>query len=239
MSPVWDTALAVLALRRAGMPADAPPVRRAVEWLVSEQIVGGGDWQVRCPPGTEGGGWAFEFDNDIYPDVDDTAVVVLALREAEQTAAVREAVTRARQWVAAMRSSNGTWAAFDRDNVRTIVYRLPFADFGALVDPPTEDVTAHAVEMLSALGVEPPTPRAGACDRIPAVKPSPRRARGSGAGASITCTERGAWSTRWRRCSSGTKPSVARALAWTERAQNPDGGWGETCRRTRDGSFAG
>ena len=152
MSPVWDTALAILALRRAGVPADAGPVRRAVGWLLDEQILGGGDWQVRCAPGVEGGGWAFEFDNDIYPDVDDTTIVVLALLAAEQTPAVRAAIERARQWVLAMRSSNGAWAAFDRDNVRGHRLRLPFADFGAMLDPPSEDVTAHAVEMLAALG---------------------------------------------------------------------------------------
>jgi squalene-hopene/tetraprenyl-beta-curcumene cyclase len=237
MSPVWDTALAVLALRRAGMPADAPPVRRAVEWLVSEQIVGGGDWQVRCAPGTEGGGWAFEFDNDIYPDVDDTAVVVLALREAEQTATVREAVTRARQWVAAMRSSNGGWAAFDRDNVRQMVYSLPFADFGAMLDPPSEDVTAHAVEMFSALGVEPDAPLLAPAIAYLRNAQSPE---GSWFGRWGVNHVYGTWCVVSALAPLlGDQPSVSRALAWTERVQNPDGGWGETCASYRDGSFAG
>ncbi|MBJ7608621.1 MAG: squalene--hopene cyclase [Candidatus Dormibacteraeota bacterium] len=237
MSPVWDTALAVIALRRAGVPGDAAPIRAAVSWLLSEQILGGGDWQVRCPSGTEGGGWAFEFDNDIYPDVDDTAVVVLALLTAEQTPAVRIAVERARRWVTAMRSGNGAWAAFDRDNIRPIVYRLPFADFGAMLDPPSEDVTAHAVEMLSAMG-EPPS---GDLLR-PAVDylRSSQRAQGSWFGRWGVNHLYGTWCVV-----SALAPlhladrQVTEALAWTERAQNADGGWGETCHSYADDSFAG
>ncbi len=237
MSPGWDTALAVLALRRAGMPAEAAPVRRAVDWLVGEQIVGGGDWQVRCPPGVESGGWAFEFDNDIYPDVDDTAVVVLALLEAEQTPEVRASIERARRWVVAMRSNNGAWAAFDRDNVRELVYSLPFADFGAMLDPPTEDVTAHAVEMLTALGVR---------ARSELIAPGIRYLRDAQRPG-------GSWFGRWgvnhlygTWCVlSALAPlhvdenGVGRAVAWVERAQNGDGGWGETCLSYRDESFAG
>ncbi len=237
MSPVWDTALAILALRRAGLPADAPPIQRAAEWLVGEQVLGGGDWQVRCPPGVEGGGWAFEFENDTYPDVDDTAVVVLALLETEQTPEARAAIERARRWVKAMRSSNGAWAAFDRDNVRQVVYALPFADFGAMLDPPSEDVTAHAVEMLGALGELPRSPLlAPAVDYLLAAQ-----------------REEGSWFGRWgvnhvygTWCVvSALAPAhmanaaVARALAWTRRVQNHDGGWGETCASYRDPSFAG
>jgi squalene-hopene/tetraprenyl-beta-curcumene cyclase len=237
MSPVWDTALALLAVRRAGIPADAAPVRRAVDWLLSEQIFGGGDWQVRCPPGVEGGGWAFEFDNDIYPDIDDTAVVVLALLTAEPTAAVRRAIARARDWMIAMRSSDGTWAAFDRDNVRTLVYKLPFADFGALLDPPTEDVTAHAVEMLTALG----EPQDGAT-LAPAIAYL-RRAqdpRGSWFGRWGVNHVYGTWCVVSALATLGTaKHEVSRAVAWLERIQNPDGGWGETCASYRDDSFAG
>jgi squalene-hopene/tetraprenyl-beta-curcumene cyclase len=237
MSPVWDTALAILALRRAGVPADAAPVRTAVGWLLDEQILGGGDWQVRCEPGVEGGGWAFEFDNDIYPDVDDTTIVVLALLAAEQTPAVCAAVERARRWVLAMRSSNGAWAAFDRDNVRAIVYKLPFADFGAMLDPPSEDVTAHAVEVLAALGERPNGPAlARAIDYL-------REAQKPG----------GSWFGRWGvNHLYGTwcvvtalaplhvaDAEIARATDWTRRAQNRDGGWGETCHSYKDESFAG
>ncbi|HEY8755790.1 MAG TPA: squalene--hopene cyclase [Candidatus Dormibacteraeota bacterium] len=237
MSPVWDTALAILALRRAGVPASAEPVRRAVDWLLGEQITGGGDWQIKCPPGVQGGGWAFEFDNDVYPDVDDTTIVVLALLAGESTPGVRDAIERARRWVTAMRSSNGAWAAFDRDNVRNIVYRLPFADFGAMLDPPTEDVTAHAIEMLAALG----EPVDGAT-LPPAI-----------AYLSAAQQPQGSWFGRWgvnhiygTWCAvSALAPlgvaddAVARAVSWTRRVQNRDGGWGETCASYRDDSFAG
>ena len=113
---------------------------------------GGGDWQVKVP--MRGcGGWAFEFDNDIYPDVDDTAVVVLALLECAEPETVSSPSTDAVRWCRAMRSRNGAWAAFDKDNTRALVYKLPFADFGAMLDPPSEDVTAHVIEMLAAVGV--------------------------------------------------------------------------------------
>jgi len=237
MSPVWDTALAILALRRAGLPADASPIRRAADWLVGEQILGGGDWQVRCAPGVAGGGWAFEFDNDIYPDVDDTAVVVLALLETEQTPEARAAMERARRWVEAMRSSSGAWAAFDRDNVRQVVYSLPFADFGAMLDPPSEDVTAHAVEMFSALGESPRSPLlAPAIDHLLATQ----RKEGSWFGRWGVNHVYGTWCVVTALSALHVADAaVARALAWTERAQNRDGGWGETCASYRDESFAG
>ena len=136
MSPVWDTAWVVLALRQAGVPREDPRLQKAVRWLLDEQITTGGDWQVKCR-GVECGGWAFEFPNDSYPDIDDAAVVVLALLAAAPLGLADDAVQRAVRWVLAMRSSNGAWAAFDRDNTREIVYRLPFADFGALLDPPS------------------------------------------------------------------------------------------------------
>ena len=128
-----------------------PALRRAVDWLLAEQIAGGGDWQVKVPLETSGG-WAFEFDNDVYPDIDDTAVVVLALLESGDPALVSKPVAEAVRWCRAMRSRNGAWGAFDKDNTRALVYKLPFADFGAMLDPPSEDVTAHVIEMLAAAG---------------------------------------------------------------------------------------
>ena len=151
MSPVWDTAWAVLALRAAGLSRSHPAVRRAVDWTVGEQIERGGDWQVKVPL-RECGGWAFEFDNDIYPDVDDTAIVVLALLEGGEGPGARAAAEKGARWAEAMRSSNGAWGSFDKDNTRQLVYRIPFADFGAMLDPPSEDVTAHVLEMLAGLG---------------------------------------------------------------------------------------
>ncbi|WP_235489049.1 prenyltransferase/squalene oxidase repeat-containing protein, partial [Frankia sp. AvcI1] len=179
-SPVWDTALAVVALADAGVPGDHPAMVKAGRWLVDEEVRVAGDWAVRRPE-LAPGGWAFEFDNDFYPDVDDTAEVVLALRrllgaghvappasrqgraeappvntvedaDPRLAAAMRAAAARGVDWSVGMRSSNGAWGAFDADNVRTLTTKIPFCDFGEVVDPPSADVTAHIVEMLADLG---------------------------------------------------------------------------------------
>ena len=144
-SPVWDTALAVLGLRACGVPADHPQLAQAGEWLLAEEVTVPGDWAVRRP-GLAPGGWAFEFANDLYPDVDDAAVVCLALRE---LGLGEEAVRRGLDWIAGMQSRNGGWGAFDADNSSEWLYRIPFCDFGAVIDPPSEDVTAHALEVLA------------------------------------------------------------------------------------------
>lgn len=236
MSPVWDTALAVLALRRTGLDDAADPLRRATDWLLDEQIRGGGDWQVRCRD-VPCGGWAFEFDNDVYPDVDDTAVVVLALLGGERSGRVEAAVERARRWVVAMRSRNGAWAAFDRDNTRALVYKLPFADFGALLDPPSEDVTAHVLEMLAVLGERPDS--AAVSPALDYLRRS-QTAAGSWFGRWGVNHVYGTWCVVSALTALGTdRTLVDRAAAWLLRSQNPDGGWGETCHSYVDDSFAG
>ena len=144
-SPVWDTGLAVLALRDAGVPADHPQLRKAGEWLLAEEVTGKGDWSIRRPD-LAPGGWAFEFENDLYPDVDDTAVVALALRELGMG---EQAVRRGLDWIEGMQSENGGWGAFDADNSSHWLYKLPFCDFGYVIDPPSEDVSAHALEALA------------------------------------------------------------------------------------------
>jgi squalene-hopene/tetraprenyl-beta-curcumene cyclase len=238
MSPVWDTAWAIRALYQAGLRADHPSMRRAVNWMLAEQIPAGarGDWQVRCK-GEPCGGWAFEFDNDIYPDIDDTAVIVCSLLEGGEGAAVRVSIDRAVRWTLAMRSSNGAWAAFDRDNTSEILYRMPFSDFGAMIDPPTEDVTAHVLEMLAMLGRG---------ERDPYVASGLSYLRD-------TQKTRGHWFGRWgvnhmygtwcvvsalAQLHTG-RDMVERATGWTIAMQNSDGGWGETCHSYADESFAG
>jgi squalene-hopene/tetraprenyl-beta-curcumene cyclase len=236
MSPVWDTAWAVLALRAAGIPRAHPAIRAAVRWLLGEQITGGGDWQVRLPM-RECGGWSFEFDNDLYPDVDDTAIVVLALLEGGETPEARIAAEKGARWAVAMRSRNGAWGSFDRDNTRQLVYRIPFADFGAMLDPPSEDVTAHVLEMMAALGsgVSDPVVRGGL--RYLAAE---QRPWGSWYGRWGVNHIYGTWCVVSALAALGCGgPHLPRALDWVARVQNPDGGWGETCHSYEDESFAG
>ena len=145
-SPVWDTGLALLGLRAAGVPADHAGLVKAGEWILAEEVRARGDWALRTP-GVSPGGWAFEYDNDLYPDVDDAAVIGLALRE---LGVGRPALERACRWLAGMRSSDDGWAAFDVDNRSYWLYDVPFCDFGAVIDPPSVDVTAHVVEVLAA-----------------------------------------------------------------------------------------
>jgi len=236
MSPVWDTAWAMLALRRAGVPRDHPSMRSAVDWMLAEQIHGGGDWQVKVPL-DRCGGWAFEFDNDIYPDVDDTAVVVLALLESADPARVAAPVAEAVSWCRAMRSSNGAWAAFDKDNTRQVVYRLPFADFGAMLDPPSEDVTAHVVEMLAAVGAG--TDDADVRSGLTYLRQT-QRPWGSWFGRWGVNHIYGTWCVVSALAAIGAGDDmVRRAVAWLRTVQNPDGGWGETCHSYVDESFAG
>ncbi|CAM5292754.1 hypothetical protein SALBM135S_02806 [Streptomyces alboniger] len=152
-SPVWDTCLATIALADAGLPADHPQLVRAAEWMLGEEIARPGDWSVRRP-GLAPGGWAFEFHNDNYPDIDDTAEVALALRRVAHPdrARVEDAIERGVRWTLGMQSKNGAWAAFDADNTSAFPNRLPFCDFGEVIDPPSADVTGHVVEMLAVEG---------------------------------------------------------------------------------------
>jgi squalene-hopene/tetraprenyl-beta-curcumene cyclase len=143
-SPIWDTALAVLALRACGVPADHPQLVKAGEYLLREEVTARGDWAIRRPK-LASGGWAFEYENDNYPDTDDTAVVALALRE---LGIGEDAVRRGLDWLAGMQSKGGGWGAFDVDNSAMWLYKIPFCDFGKVTDEPSADVTAHALEVL-------------------------------------------------------------------------------------------
>ncbi|MEU8244686.1 squalene--hopene cyclase [Nonomuraea sp. NPDC048916] len=235
-SPVWDTALAVNALLDAGVSAGHPAVSEAADWLLGEEIRGPGDWSVRRPS-LPPGGWAFEFDNDGYPDVDDTAEVVLALRRTRRPDA-RPAIDRAVRWMTGMASRDGGFAAFDADNTRTLCTRLPFCDFGAVIDPPSADVTAHVVEALA--------------HERPAGSPALRR----GVVWLLKAQEAdGSWFGRWGAnhvygtgavvpalVAAGVRPEarcVRRAVTWLERHQNEDGGWGEDLRSYDDPAWIG
>ncbi|MGA7355413.1 MAG: prenyltransferase/squalene oxidase repeat-containing protein, partial [Candidatus Cybelea sp.] len=235
---VWDTAWAVRALALAGFEPSHPAMRRAIGWLVREQIPDDapGDWRMKCSE-KRGNGWAFEFDNDAYPDIDDTTIVVLALLEGGERDNVASAVERARRWTLAMDSRNGAFGAFDRDNDRELLYKMPFSDFGAMIDPPTEDVTAHVLEMLAALGYD-------TTDRYVARGLEYLRK---------TQKPRGSWYGRWGvnhvygtwcvisalTALRAGDDMVARAADWLISVQNEDGGWGETCHSYADETFAG
>jgi squalene-hopene/tetraprenyl-beta-curcumene cyclase len=270
-SPVWDTALAVLALSDAGLEADHPALSRAAEWLLGEEVTVRGDWAVRRP-GLAPGGWAFEFANVNYPDVDDTAEVVLALRRlragasapsapagpgaraAARARAVADgeggapvtalaaridgAVERALAWVSGMQGSDGGWGAFDAENTRSLVRALPFLDFGEVIDEPSADVTAHALEMLAVLGHADTPAARRAVDWLLAHQEA-----------------EGSWFGRWGvnhvygtgavvpgLIAAGIDPArdcIRRAVRWLEAHQNEDGGWGEDPRSYDEDAWIG
>ncbi|HYL61684.1 MAG TPA: squalene--hopene cyclase [Candidatus Methylomirabilis sp.] len=153
VSPVWDTCIAMVALQEAGLPADHPALVKAADWMLSKQVLGGGDWQVKNRD-AEPGGWAFEFRNDFFPDVDDTAFVLMALQRVKYPDPERmeAAVRRGIQWLLSMQNKDGGWGAFDRDNDRALLCNIPFADHNAMIDPSTADVTARVVECLGRFG---------------------------------------------------------------------------------------
>ncbi|MBF6601116.1 MAG: squalene--hopene cyclase [Dehalococcoidia bacterium] len=238
VSPVWDTALAVTGMREAGVPADDPALLRAGRWLLSKEIRARGDWCVKVKD-TAPGGWAFEFENDGYPDTDDTAEVLIALRLLDLRDERADAWRRGRGWLLAMQSRNGGWGAFDRDNTKSFVTKIPFADFGATLDPPTEDVTAHIAEFL-------------ALDGMAADAPALRRALDY---LHRTQERDGSWFGRWGvnyvyglgavlpaliACGEdAANPRVRRGVRWLLAHQNADGGWGETCASYDDAALRG
>ncbi len=153
VSPVWDTCIAMVALEEAGVPADHPALVKSAEWILSKQVLGSGDWQVKNKDAAPGG-WVFEFRNDFYPDVDDTAFVLMALQRVKfpDPARMEAAVRRGIQWLLSMQNRDGGWAAFDRDNNKSFLCNIPFADHNAMLDPSTADVTARVLECLGRFG---------------------------------------------------------------------------------------
>ncbi len=153
LSPVWDTGLAVLALSDLGLPRDHPALLRAGEWLLDRECTARGDWAA-LRPRLPAGGWPFEYDNQLYPDIDDTAIVLLALQRLDMPQAA-DAVRRGLRWMVGMQCRDGGMGAFDADNTGRLVGRIPFCDFGAVTDPPSADVTGHVAEALAAWGYAP------------------------------------------------------------------------------------
>jgi squalene-hopene/tetraprenyl-beta-curcumene cyclase len=239
VSPIWDTCIAMVALEEAGVAPDHPSLVKATEWILSKQILGGGDWQVKNRD-AEPGGWAFEFRNDHYPDVDDTAFILMALQrvkfpdEARLDAAMRRGV----QWLLSMQNRDGGWAAFDRDNDSKFLCNIPFADHNAMIDPSTADVTARVMECLGRFG-------------WPADHPAIQR--GMKFLVKDQC-EDGSWFGRWgvnyvygtsgvlralETVSLNAKEYCRRAVDWLKSVQKPDGSFGESLRSYDDPTTKG
>ncbi|MDA0239628.1 MAG: squalene--hopene cyclase [Proteobacteria bacterium] len=228
LSPIWDTALAAHALMEVGNPGSSNAVSQATGWLLDRQVKEArGDWAVRRPD-IPSGGWAFQYNNDYYPDVDDTAVVAMALHRADP-AGTKDAVDRSAQWVMGMQSKNGGWAAFDADNDYRLLNHIPFADHGALMDPPTADVTARSVSMLCQLGYDRSHP---SISRGIDFLLREQEGDGSWFGRWGTNYIYGTWSVLSALNAAGedpTSPTFTRAVAWLKAQQRSDGGWGEDC----------
>jgi squalene-hopene/tetraprenyl-beta-curcumene cyclase len=233
-SPVWDTGLALLALRACGVPDDHPQLVRAGEYLLAEEVRVKGDWAIRRPD-LAPGGWAFEYENDNYPDVDDTAVLPLALHGLG--VGEEDAIDRGVEWLVGMQSRDGGWGAFDVDNSAMWLYKIPFCDFGKVTDEPSADVTGHALEMLGALGVHPDAAERGVEWLLSEQE------------------EDGSWFGRWgvnhlygtgaalpglEACGvPHDHPSMRRAVAWLDSVQQESGGFGEDIRSYADPAWRG
>jgi squalene-hopene/tetraprenyl-beta-curcumene cyclase len=240
VSPNWDTALAAKALLEAGMEPSHPALGRAADWLVANQIFRPGDWSVLSPR-LEPGGWAFEFANDWYPDVDDSAVILMVLRELPiaATAAGKRAIAYGLNWTLGMESRDGGWGAFDTDNTAAFLNRIPFADMEAMIDPPTEDVTGRLLALMGAYGYGMDYGRAR---RAVEFLRRTQRADGSWWGRWGVNFIYGTWCALDGLAAIGENlhaPYVRRAVEWLKARQNADGGWGETVASYDDESLAG
>jgi squalene-hopene/tetraprenyl-beta-curcumene cyclase len=233
-SPVWDTALSVIALLDAGVDPGSKAVVRACKWLSAQEVGTRGDWSVRRPE-LAPGGFPFEFANENYPDVDDTAVIVLALRRAGHDPA--GAAGRALSWMLGMQSRSGGFGAFDVDNESRLAAKLAFCDFGAVTDPPSSDVTAHVLETLAFEGLGDGPPAQRALDWL--LRQQERDGSWFGRWGANYVYGTGAVLPALAACGLGGHESVAAATSWLERVQNPGGGFGEDLRSYRDRSWSG
>lgn len=239
-SPVWDTAWAAVALKQAGLDTTNPSLVSAAEWLLSKETTIIGDWAIKNPQ-REPAGWYFEFRNEWYPDVDDTAMVLRALNmvDVPNRAELARAVERGFHWLLGMQCRDGGWASFDKDNDRALYTQVPFADHNAMIDPPTSDITGRVLECLGEFGYTTEMPEAGRA--IEFIKRD-QCADGSWFGRWGCNYIYGTWQVLVGLSQIGedlNQPYVQRAVRWLKSVQNEDGGWGETLASYTDESLKG
>ncbi len=241
-SPIWDTGLSIIALRDSGLPADHPALVKAARWLLDKEIREVGDWAVKTR-GVAPSGWAFEFNNEFYPDVDDAAMVLLAMSRVQMDPAGErrkaETMRRALDWIFAMQNRTGGWSSFDKDNDLKALEHLPYADHNAMLDPSVADITGRMLEMFGALGVD---PQRQAVRRAVSFLLREQEPDGSWFGRWGVNYIYGTWQAlRGLRAIGAdlTKPTVRLAVHWLSGVQNEDGGWGESCRSYEDPKWKG
>ena len=240
ISPVWDTALALVALQEAGTPTDHPALVKSAQWLLNLEVRRKGDWHIKSPE-LEPGGWAFEFFNDWYPDVDDSGFVIMAIKDIKVPNKKHhaQAIKRSTAWCLGMQSENGGWGAFDKDNTKYLLNKIPFADLEALIDPPTADLTGRMLELMGNFGYSKTYPAAVRALEFLKREQEPE----------------GPWWGRWGvNYFYGTwsvlcgleaidedmsQPYIKKAVNWIKSKQNNDGGWGEVCESYIDRSLMG
>src|SRR5436305_7998008 len=239
-SPVWDTVYAMFALGESGVPKDDFRLVKAADWILSKEVRQKGDWAVKVR-NIQPGGWYFEFNNEFYPDVDDSAMVLLGLDKVDNPREryQHEVSKRAIDWIFAMQCKSGGWASFDRDNTRMVFQQIPFADHNAMLDPPTVDITGRVLEMLASYGYTKDDPQVKKAIKFILSEQEPD----------------GSWFGRWGvNYIYGTmqvlrglqtigidhhEPYIQQAAEWLRMVQNPDGGWGESCGSYDDAAMRG
>ena len=240
VSPIWDTGLAVGALVESDLPPDHPALKQAAEWMMARQVLAPGDWQIKRPH-VQPGAWAFQYDNPYYPDVDDSAVVLMALEKVKGLDLDRARTVKERGlgWVLGMQGLDGGWASFDADNNRLYLNHIPFADHGALLDPSTEDLTGRGLELL---GTYKYSRECEPARRAVEFLRHSQRHDGPWYGRWGVNYIYGTWSVLRGLGAIGEDPQqeyIQRAVRWLERHQNADGGWGETCESYDEPALAG
>lgn len=236
ISPVWDTALSLNALNASGLPKDHPAKQKAAYWLMSKQATREGDWKIKNPQG-KSGGWAFQYENDFYPDTDDSAVVIMGLQEVhlgKDQGLLEECLRRGTEWLLSMQNKDGGWGAFERENNKEILNHLPFIDYGALLDPSTADVTGRVLEMLGQSDFKIPEKTIRKAVRYLIQQ---QESDGCWYGRWGVNYIYGSWSVL-----SGLKTAkvhmkadyVQKCVQWIKSKQNEDGGWGESCYTYED-----